>query len=289
MVALTGDGTQTDESYLFASGTWQRFSSSVAGFQNNYYFMGGATIGSTFALVGGQSGTEGGPFSMGLVLPAQPGQNPARPTALMQIPNGGVYSMGVAALGSNLYIAGGRSATGVVGDVGVFPQSVLAVPDPTLTAPASGSAGIPLKFARAGLGLAAANGKLYAMGGYTLDATGPNGVRADNTVQSLDPNATGWLATGDVGGPTKPATKRYGFGIATIGTKIYLVGGVDDTGKTLRSVDIYDAVTNAWTQGAPMPTPRSMLALVAHNGLLFAIGGADANGRALRTVEVYVP
>ena len=135
----------------------------------------------------------------------------------------------------------------------------------------------------------AANGKLYAVDGFVMDATGRNGVRATNLIQVFDPTAGTWTASTDSGGPAAPATKRYGCGVAAVGSKIYVVGGVDDQSQTLRSVDIYDTVANTWTSGAPMPTARSGLALVAHNGVLFALGGADATGHALRTVEVYVP
>jgi N-acetylneuraminic acid mutarotase len=42
-----------------------------------------------------------------------------------------------------------------------------------------------------------------------------------------------------------------------------------------------------WTEGAPMPTPRTEIAGAAIDNIVYIVGGFDAQGRAVATVEVY--
>lgn len=49
----------------------------------------------------------------------------------------------------------------------------------------------------------------------------------------------------------------------------------------------YNPTSNTWTTLAPMPTPRSYLAVAVANGLLYAVGGSA--GSYAGTVEVYNP
>jgi N-acetylneuraminic acid mutarotase len=37
--------------------------------------------------------------------------------------------------------------------------------------------------------------------------------------------------------------------------------------------DIYDPATNSWTQGPPLPTPRSAMAATLYRGLILVAGG----------------
>src|SRR5690242_12352753 len=68
---------------------------------------------------------------------------------------------------------------------------------------------------------------------------------------------------------------RSALGVASLGGKIYAVGGWNN--GVLSTLEIYDPSLNSWTTGAPMPTARSGLGFVALNGLLYAIGG-ELNG-----------
>ena len=74
--------------------------------------------------------------------------------------------------------------------------------------------------------------------------------------------------------------------------KTYAVGGEGPIGGALVAlgdVDEYDPSLNTWTPKAPMPTPRSALAVVASsNGKIYAIGGW-ANGQEVATVEEFDP
>lgn len=44
-----------------------------------------------------------------------------------------------------------------------------------------------------------------------------------------------------------------------------------------------------WSNGAPLPTPRSEIAGAALNGKIYIIGGFDETGQSTTTVEVYDP
>jgi hypothetical protein len=84
---------------------------------------------------------------------------------------------------------------------------------------------------------------------------------------------------------------------ATLDNLIYTVGGstkniiCHDT--ALGTVQVYDPLTNAWSDKAPLQTPRLQIGLGADgvHHLLYAIGGTTAapNYAALDTVEVYNP
>ncbi|CAK6972083.1 kelch-like protein 40b [Scomber scombrus] len=54
--------------------------------------------------------------------------------------------------------------------------------------------------------------------------------------------------------------------------KIYVAAGVTDTGLT-DSVEVYDIVTNKWSDSVAFPQERSSLNLVSLAGSLFAVGG----------------
>ncbi len=61
---------------------------------------------------------------------------------------------------------------------------------------------------------------------------------------------------------------------------------------SLASVECYDPKTNAWTERAPLPTPRqAMGAALGADGKIYVVGGAPsyAHPRPMDVVEVYDP
>lgn len=289
LYAIGGDGTFTDETFDFTTGSWQRLQSSIRGLWTNLYFMGGVTVATQTIVLGGISGNEGAPNSTGMVLPLDGGILAATPSSMLRLPdNVSLYGMGVAALNGYVYVAGGRGYQGVQSGAYVFTD--LTPPDRTdpFGVFRLATSSVAMKHPRAGLGLAAVSGKLYAIGGYTM-ASAAEVMAAQNTVQVYTPGAVSWTASDDNGGPLAMPTKRYNFGTAVVNNRIYVIGGIDDQGRCLRTVEIYDPATNQWSTGAPMPSARSALSLVVHQGQIFAMGGVEANGRASRVVEVYAP
>lgn len=81
-------------------------------------------------------------------------------------------------------------------------------------------------------------------------------------------------------------------GMATVGSRLYLIGGFERTTLNARElVQIFDP-TSGWEFGAPMPTPRGAHSVVVLDGKIHAIGGfTEGLGReAVSAVhEVYDP
>ncbi|WP_297796671.1 kelch repeat-containing protein [Mycobacterium sp.] len=79
---------------------------------------------------------------------------------------------------------------------------------------------------------------------------------------------------------------RAGGAAAVVGDRIIVTGGVDANGALLNSTEIFDG--NTWTLGAPIPTPRQLLAAASDGKLVYTIGGTNGNSD-LAAVEAYDP
>lgn len=106
------------------------------------------------------------------------------------------------------------------------------------------------------------NGKIYALGGYHQD----HGIMT--TVEEYDPVLDYWLAKADI------PTRRLYFAVATVGGKIYVIGGKND-GNALNTVEAFDPVTNTWSTRAPIPVGLYELGAVGTNdGKIYTAGGS---------------
>jgi hypothetical protein len=133
---------------------------------------------------------------------------------------------------------------------------------------------------------ARADGHIFFAGGH------PNGTSGvTNVVKKID------LLTNAVTTVAAMPTARAGFGLieqlaaSSSGAvdHLYAIGGVDANGHELNVVEIYDFAKDSWSEGAPMPTARGYLAVVAgEDGKIYAIGGL-ADGSPVATVEAYDP
>jgi len=87
-------------------------------------------------------------------------------------------------------------------------------------------------------------------------------------------------------------TKRVGLSTAVVSGKIYAIGGWipgGALGKTLKTVEVYDPVTNTWTKKADMPTPRFSSSISVVSGKIYVIGGHGGGVNMLSTTEEYDP
>jgi len=75
--------------------------------------------------------------------------------------------------------------------------------------------------------------------------------------------------------------------LSVIGGRVYAVGGFNGSLR-VRTVDVYDAVTDQWTPCANMDARRSTLGVAVMNGCIYAVGGFDGS-TGLNTAEVYDP
>lgn len=88
-------------------------------------------------------------------------------------------------------------------------------------------------------------------------------------------------------------TPRWGISAAveSKSKRIYVVGGFDQLGRALGTVEVFDASSRTWVLDGTvpaqiMPTPRGALAVGIVGLRMFAAGGIDASRKELSTVEV---
>ncbi len=84
-------------------------------------------------------------------------------------------------------------------------------------------------------------------------------------------------------------TPRASLGYATDQqANVYAIGGIDDNGTPLASMEYYKQSTNTWTFTAPLPqTLYAESASYDGNGHIFTFGGVGTNGTILNTVYEY--
>lgn len=145
----------------------------------------------------------------------------------------------------------------------------------------------PAPTKRTEVAAATVNDKIYVVGGFEKPGFG-NFLNLGITpaLEEYDPATDRWTSRA----PMPVGLHHVGIGVA--GGKLYVIGGYTQSGfsvwQPVATVYAYDPATNAWSERAPMPTPRGALSVTEHNGKLYAIGGYDrtANNAA---VEVYDP
>ena len=83
-------------------------------------------------------------------------------------------------------------------------------------------------------------------------------------------------------------THRWGLEIAAVGTKVYAIGGQDDTPQIHKNEE-YDIEKDSWVEKKPIPTGRVRHAAVSVNGKVYVIGGTRDGIAPLAEVEMYDP
>ncbi len=127
--------------------------------------------------------------------------------------------------------------------------------------------------------MAALNGKLYVLGGYTP------GNEASPLAEEYDPTSKAWRVL-----PPIPRTVSHP-GVAALDGKLYVVGGFTANvhAGAIDSAFVYDPATNAWRALSPMTKPRGSVAVAALDGKLHALGGRGLDKVTVATHEVYDP
>jgi N-acetylneuraminic acid mutarotase len=174
--------------------------------------------------------------------------------------------VGAAALGAEIYVAGGYIASGeTITTVEIYHaasnqwSSVVDMPAP-----------------RNHLSLTALNGQIFAIGGYDGN---PAGEAPTDTVWALArTGSAGWQTRAPLPSP------RAGHASVAVDGKIYVVGG---DGPNTLPILVYDFQADRWEEKAPVPTRRNHLGAAFVSGLLIAVAGRDATD--LNVVEAYDP
>jgi len=116
----------------------------------------------------------------------------------------------------------------------------------------------PMHQARGGLGVAAVNEKIYAIGGMTASGFWPVGGGLIGTNEEYDPVADKWTYKASM------PTPRAFFAVGVYQNKIYCIGGEDSNGRTGVN-EVYNPATDNWETKTPMPGgPSTRTPLVAN-------------------------
>ena len=120
------------------------------------------------------------------------------------------------------------------------------------------------------LGVASANGKIYAIGSSNLE---------------YDPSTNVWTYKSPM------PTSRLGFAAVGCGGKIYCIGGTTSNGTSTGINEEYNPITYTWATKASMPTPISGLQGNVVEGKIYMIGDiSSTSGSAYSLlVEIYDP
>lgn len=140
----------------------------------------------------------------------------------------------------------------------------------------------PMPKARCWFSCEVVNGKIYAIGGATVE-----GAPILKTVEEYDPVTDTWTTKKDM------PTARYNMASAVADGKIYTAGGGHsfNVGVTsgVSTLEVYDPDSDTWNTLKPMPTAREGVSGCMIDGIIYVIGGVASGGVALKTVEAYDP
>ncbi|XP_055347725.1 kelch-like protein diablo [Paramacrobiotus metropolitanus] len=128
------------------------------------------------------------------------------------------------------------------------------------------------------VGVAALNGRIYAVGGCSGAAT------VLDAVECYDPEKDVWRSVVALPHPLAA------FAMVATKDRLYVFGGVVQMGaEPVNSTFCYDPGADAWSKLADMPTARRFCsACVGPNNVIYVIGGRGSDGD-LHYVEAYDP
>ena len=138
--------------------------------------------------------------------------------------------------------------------------------------------GVPLSIPRAGASAVTYEGKIYVLGGKSLNN------RVLNTVEVFDSTTNTWDTT-----QVTPFQKaRYNAAAIVWQNKIYLIGGRNND-KVLKSVEVYDPVQNEWGKAHGLREEREGHSAGIVNNHIYCFGGQKNNYELLEHIEWYDP
>ena len=174
------------------------------------------------------------------------------------------YGLAIVAYGDLIYIVGGKSRQGVVGEMDVYEPNA-----------DSWKAGLSKPTPVQDVSAVVVGGKIYVPGGITASGT------VTNVLEIYDPQINQWT----FGMPIPAAISAYG--IAAFDGRIYLFGGWD--GSSYRSeVYEYEPGAGNWQQLVSMPTRRAYLGAAVAGRKIFLVGGKNEKG-ILNVNEEFLP
>ena len=136
------------------------------------------------------------------------------------------------------------------------------------------------------------NDKVYVFGGSTSTFSGAvNNVAVFNPDADPDPTITTptWSSLEPM------LLARGGATAQVLNGNIYVIGGMDATGASVDTVQIYNPSTNSWSNGSSMQIRRDNLGSAVINDKLYVFGGKTRNtdgttiNQALNSMEIFDP
>jgi hypothetical protein len=132
---------------------------------------------------------------------------------------------------------------------------------------------------RSRVGVVAADGRIYAIGGLAPDL-GPS-----RSLFRYNPSSDHWGSRTPL--PTALSGVAAATGLANGHETIFVFGGRDDRGRPRDSVLAYDTATDGWTALTPMPAALTDASAVRIGHVVFVLGGVDASGSASTRLFAY--
>lgn len=220
-----------------------------------------------------------------LAASALPGQQVAPPPASGCVLAEGVASLGAAALGERIFIAGGH-----VGRRHAHSRANLTPRFYSVTLPDGVRVELPPVQARQGLAMVAHRGRLLAIGGMTAtnDQDAPADLHSSTAVTEWSPETGSWRDL-----PPLPEA-RSSHDAAMLGDQLVVVGGWrlagdDGTWSTTCWRLDRDHEDLGWRPIAPLPAARRAVAAVGWRGRVWVFGGMTEDHESSRCVESWDP
>lgn len=247
----------------------------------------------TFAVTVGAAGPPGPPGAAGASSPFPPGYSvlgdSATPpkgftyTGLSVVSQGGTtgwslkapmptarIDAGVAVVNGILYVIGGAKDQTLQG---------LATVEAYDPAKDTWTTKAPMPTARFGVGVGVIGGSIYVIGGSE------KGDSFTGAFEIYSPQSNKWTAK------TPIPTPKKGVVTAVVNNLLYVLGEFASfsasSTEAAPGMEVYDPVSDTWTQKAGVPTARTKFAVGVVNNLLYAIGGTGEG--LLTTTEAYDP
>jgi len=180
-------------------------------------------------------------------------------------------AMGATAVNGKIYVVGGCAEGSPDPCDGL---ATLEIYDPATD---TWTTGAPMSTGRDGLGVAALDGKIYAVGGSDGNTPIASG-------EVYDPATNSWTPIASM------PTARTQLRLAAVNGLLYAIGGearIDGKVTVLSTVEIYDPTIDSWTSAPPMIEARGGHGVAVVNETLYALGGFDTSNAALSTIEAF--
>ncbi|WP_129338357.1 kelch repeat-containing protein [Cellulomonas endophytica] len=197
-----------------------------------------------------RAGNTGAPSTtVSVAVPGTTGTGTWAPATALPV---ALLDGGGAAIGTTLYVVGGKTSAAYV--------STLRVLD---TATGGWTTGAPLPGAAVENPAVATDGRyLYVAGGSTAAFSG-----AVRTVHRYDPAANTWTRLADL------ATARGGAAAVVRDGVLWVLGGMDGSGASLATTERLTLTGGTWTAGPALATARDNAAAAATTAGILVVGG----------------